>query len=214
MTEHKSTFADPTIPDGYMKDPQGRLVELSAMTEIDLFRDEVVRKIVEEARELNRAIAAFRRHSFEEIENFIEVSAKKYKVKMRGSAGKGNVRLTTFDGTLRVERSIGDFITFDERLVVAKELVDQCIKDWTSNIPPEARALIDGAFEVDKAGKINTGRVLSLRKYNFEDKRWKRAMEAIADSVTVLKSKAYIRVSERTGEGNGYKPIALDVASA
>lgn len=203
-----------STPDGYMKDPQGRLVPIDTIKPVDIRRDAVVRNIVEEARALNEQITAFRLRAFTEIEEFIAESAREYKVKMRGAEGKGNVSLSSFDGQYKVQRAISESISFDERLHAAKALVHQCINDWSDGARPEVQALITGAFEVDKAGNINTGRVLSLRKLDIDDKRWKRAMEAISDSVTVIGSKAYIRVYERDGSGDGYKPISLDVASA
>lgn len=215
MNSQKSNLPSPvTTPDGYMKDPHGRLVPIETIKPVDLKRDAVVRQIINDARELNAAIAAFRKRAFEAVEEFIAESAREYKVKMRGAEGKGNVSLATFDGQYKVQRAVSESISFDERLHAAKELVHQCINDWSDGARPEVQALITGAFEVDKAGNINTGRVLSLRKLDIDDKRWKRAMEAISDSVTVTGSKAYIRVYERDGEGNGYKPISLDVASA
>jgi hypothetical protein len=39
-------------------------------------------------------------------------------------------------------------------------------------------------------------------------------MQAIADSVRVASSKAYVRIYERVGDTDDYRPISLDVASA
>jgi hypothetical protein len=65
---------------------------------------------------------------------------------------------------------------------------------------------------VDKTGKINTGRVLGLRRLNISDERWKRAMDAISDSLQVTGTKAYVRVYERQDDGR-YLPLSLDMAS-
>jgi hypothetical protein len=106
-----------------------------------------------------------------------------------------------------------DNLAFDERLQAAKALIDACIKDWTQGSRSEIKALIDNAFQVDKEGKISTGRVLGLRRLDIKDQQWQSAMQAISDSVQVLGSKPYIRIYERVGDSDNYQPISLDLAS-
>ena len=65
---------------------------------------------------------------------------------------------------------------------------------------------------MDKEGKINTGRVLSLRRLDIDDDRWKRAMDAISDSIQTVGSKSYVRLYERIGDSEEYVPISLDIA--
>ena len=69
------------------------------------------------------------------------------------------------------------------------------------------------AFNVDKEGNISTGRILSLRRLDFTDEKWLRAMEALSNSVRVQCSKSYIRIYERVGDTDQYRPISLDIAS-
>jgi hypothetical protein len=56
--------------------------------------------------------------------------------------------------------------------------------------------------------------VLGLKRLNIRDEKWQRAMQAIADSVQVSGSKPYIRIYERIGDTDQFKPISLDVAGA
>ena len=72
--------------------------------------------------------------------------------------------------------------------------------------------LINDAFQVDKAGNINTKRVLGLRRLDIQDERWQQAMQAISDSLQVAGSKEYLRIYLRKGDGS-YRQIKLDVAS-
>ena len=53
-------------------------------------------------------------------------------------------------------------------------------------------------LNADKTGKINTKRVLSLRRLDIKDERWLRAMDAIGDSIQVAGSKSYIRIYKQT----------------
>lgn len=202
-----------TIPAGFMKDSAGRLVPIETVRPVDIERDKLVLEIVEKARHLNAALAAFKGAVFGDIEAFIELSAEQYGVALKGAAGKGNVSLASFDGRYKVQRAIAESITFDERLIAAKALIDQCITDWSTGSRPEIHALINNAFQVDKAGKINTGRVLGLRRLEINDERWQAAMRAIGEAVQIVGSKSYVRVYERIGNTEQFRAIALDVAS-
>ncbi|MNR12659.1 hypothetical protein D3C85_1290270 [compost metagenome] len=73
-------------------------------------------------------------------------------------------------------------------------------------------AIIQDAFEVDREGKVNTGRILSLRKLNIDDERWPTAMQAIADSIIVSGTKAYVRFLVKDEDG-GMSSIPLDLAA-
>ncbi|MBS9435607.1 DUF3164 family protein, partial [Photorhabdus hainanensis] len=61
-------------------------------------------------------------------------------------------------------------------------------------------------------GDINTGRVLGLRRLDIDDERWNKAMIAIGEALQVIGSKSYIRIYERVGDTDQYKPIPLDIA--
>ncbi len=199
------------IPSGYRQDALGRLIPESMIKPIDQERDKLVIAIVEGARVQSANLARFKAATFGDIEAFVELSAEQYGVKLGGK--KGNVSLLSFDGRYRVDRSIQETIKFDERLQAAKELIDQCFQDWTADSRDELKVIVNDAFRVDTSGEIRAGRVLALRRYDFTDERWLRAMQAVSDAVQVTGSKMYIRVYERVGDTNQYKPISLDIAT-
>lgn len=208
MFEHET----PTAPSGYMQDPAGRLVPIDTVKPIDIERDKLVREIVANAHALSQTIGTFKAATFGDIAAFVELSAEQYGAKLGGQ--KGNVTLLSFDGRYKVQRAIAEHITFDERLQAAKALIDDCITDWSQGSRPEIQVLVNSAFQVDREGNINTGRVLGLRRLQIADPRWQRAMQAIGDAVQVVGSKSYIRVYERVDATGEYRPIPLDVASA
>ncbi len=204
--------APQTIPTGYMLDQAGRLVPIDTVKPIDIERDKLVADIVSKARALNGQIVDFKTAVFGDIAAFVELSAEQYGARVGGQ--KGNVTLVSFDGHYKVQRAIAEHISFDERLQAAKALIDECITDWSQGSRPEIQVLVNGAFQVDKEGNINTGRVLGLRRMQISDDRWQRAMQAISEAVQVVGSKSYIRVYERIGDTGEYRAIPLDVAVA
>jgi hypothetical protein len=201
-----------TIPDGYKKDAQGRLVSLEAIRPIDLARDALVLEIVAKASVLAENIATQKAAFFNDIAAFVSLSAEQYDVKLGGD--KGNVSLTSFDGRFKVQRAIQETLVFDERLQAAKVLIDACLQRWSQGAQPEIKMLINDAFQVDKSGNINTGRVLGLRRLDIADRDWQMAMKAIGEALSVAGSKAYIRIYERARVDGKYQSIALDMTGA
>lgn len=195
-----------------MRDAKGRLVPRELVKPIDLLRDELVKNLVDEALKMEHVLAAFRESCAAELQAFLELSASQYRVHLGGH--KGNVQLLSYDGRWKVVRQVQDQLVFDERLLAAKELIDECVREWAGDSRPELRALVMHAFQTDKAGKISTERVLGLRKLEIQDERWLRAMAAIADSVQVASSKSYVRFYVRVGNTDRWQQIVLDVASA
>jgi hypothetical protein len=55
--------------------------------------------------------------------------------------------------------------------------------------------------------------VLGLRRLDIQDARWKKAMDAIGESLQTVGSKAYIRIYRRQADGS-YKQMSLDVSGA
>lgn len=198
------------IPDGYRLDAKSRLIPEDSIKPIDKARDELVQELVGKALELNRMLAQFKAGAFGDIESFVQLSAEEYGVSVGGK--KGNVSLLSFDGRYKIQRAIQDYISFDERLEAAKGLIDECLKDWTDGARSEVKVIVQDAFRTDKQGNLRTGAVLALRRHDFDDPRWLRAMDAISDAVQVTGSKSYIRLYERIGDSDQYKPISLDIA--
>jgi hypothetical protein len=194
----------------YMEDARGALIPKGCVKEIDLLRDSLVLEIVNKTIELNRILNNFKTKTMSDLAAFLELSAEKYDVHFGGA--KGNVQLLSYDGKYKIMRSINDYIVFDERLQIAKQLIDECVKRWSGDSSSEIKALINHAFQVDKAGKISTERILGLRRLDIKDAGWLKAMEAISDSIQVTGSKEYLRIYKRDDNGK-YQQINLDIAA-
>lgn len=197
------------MPEGYMENTQGHLIPIGQVREIDKMRNDLVLEKVAKVKVLREQLAKLKAELMADIGAFVALSAEKYDVKTGGD--KGNVTLMSYDGKYKLVRQIAEHITFDERLQAAKELVDECLRDWTKEARSEIQALIDQAFQVDKEGKISTSRILTLRRLDITDARWQRAMQAIGDSIQITGTKAYVRVYER-GDNGSYTAIPLDMA--
>jgi hypothetical protein len=193
-----------------MTDSQGRQVPVELVSEIDKLRDQTVRRFADEAMQMKEVLAAFKQRIRDDIYTFVELSANRFGKSWGGK--KGNITLTSFDGKYRLIVAMDDQIAFDERLQVAREIIGGCLDKWSNGARPEIRLLVNDAFQVDKTGKINTARVLGLRRLEIHDPDWRKAMEAITESIQVSGSKQYLRFYERDEQGE-YRQIPLDVAA-
>lgn len=205
-TENKSPV------EGYKEDSSGALRPVSSIKAIDLLRDELVQKITARAMELNHALTEFKQQSLDEIARFVELSASEHDRKLGGE--KGNVTLPSFDGAFKVLRANHDAISFNEKIQTAKDLIDECLIDWTGRpgVPQGLVAIVNTAFKRNTNGEISVSRMTDLRTYNIEDERWKKAMNVIADSMAVRGTITYLRIQVRQGRTDKYETIALDIA--
>ncbi len=200
-----------TIPKGYVVDARGRLIPESLVDPIDRLRDQTVMSLIEKAKDLRSSMTAFKEQAFSDIAAFVETSHEQYGVKVGGT--KGNVSLITIDGRYKIVRQIAEHLQFDERLQAAQELIDECLREWTAGSNDKVKVLINEAFQVDKEGNVNTGRILGLRRLAIDDVKWNKAMSAIVDSIRVTGSKPYVRLYERVEETEEYRAISLDLAA-
>ena len=192
----------------YMPDATGRLTPIAQIRPIDMARHELVK--MAKAKALQKQLRDLKYELLDDIEAFVEMSAERYGVTLGGK--KGNVTLASFDGAFQLTRQISEHLVFDEGLQAAKALIDECLRSWTAGSPSELRAIIDQAFQVDKEGRINTARILGLRRLDIADERWRRAMTAISESLQVTGTRSYVRVYERDVHGR-YNAIPLDMAA-
>lgn len=198
------------IPTGYMRDGKGHLVPVASVKPLDMLRHDLVGKLIMKAQDVSTMIADFKALSMSEIASFMLLSAGEYGVKIGGT--KGNLTLYNFDQSEKIEMQVAEFLRFDERLQHAKALIDECIRSWGDGAHPGLMTLIMSAFEVDKAGKISTGKVLGLRRHNIDDPKWKMAMQLISDSIVPVGSKRYVRFYKRHDDTENWSPIPLAIA--
>ena len=199
------------IPPGYIEDSQERLVPLRRVRQADLERDRLVRELAGEAEAIHERLAAFRSAAMDQIDAFIERAGREYDISMVGE--KGNVTLSSYDGRIRIQVNVTEYVEFDERLQVARKLIERCVNRWGRHASTKLRTLVKDALQVDTKGRLSTRRLLALRKHEMDgDEEWGRAMQAIADSVRIGRTKRYVRVQKRKEDGR-YETVTLSISA-
>jgi hypothetical protein len=199
------------IPNGYKQNSVGHLVPVDRIGKLELLKDDLVMGIINQATNLQKMMMAVKTQTLADIETFMQLAAEQYDTTLGGD--KGNVQLLSFDGRYKVLIAIDDNQTFDEKLSIAKQLIDECIIDWTQDSNDNIRAIIQDAFQVDKTGNLNKSRIFGLlRLKGITDPKWLSAMDALKDSIQVVSSKRYMRLYQRIGDEGKYQQISLDMA--
>ncbi|NLI26775.1 MAG: DUF3164 family protein [Acetobacter sp.] len=199
-------------PEGYMRDAKGRLVPLETVKPEHLLEDELVRSLHQRAHSIAEVLRNFKRDGFGEVSALQTILHEKHNASIGGA--KGNITLSTYDGRLRVTIAIGDSVAFGPELSVAKSLIDGLLDRWSEGANANLRTIVMDAFDVGKEGNIQASKVLALRRLNIPDPEWKRAMDAIADSIRIDSTKSYLRLHQRQTHEDSWEMVPLDLARA
>ncbi|MCY1404458.1 hypothetical protein D3C76_630330 [compost metagenome] len=197
------------IPAGWVRNAVGNLVHESEIREQDKLRDRVVTDIATKAIALHEALTALKKQALDDIADLITIAGEKYDMKLGGP--KGNISILSFDGRYKVQRIFSDRISYTEEMEVAKAKVFECIRSWGEESNKHLLTLATNAFRLNRQGEISISRVTEMMRAEIDDPEWKKAMEAVKDSLIVSGSAVYIRVQERRGDGQ-YETINLDIA--
>ncbi|MDQ7775186.1 MAG: DUF3164 family protein [Paracoccus aminovorans] len=198
-------------------DRQGREYPDHLVSDADRMKDELAERLVSGAEGIQQAMAAFKKTAMDEMYAAKALLFEKYGAKLGGQ--KGGFGIPAFDGSAEARICIADRITFGPELQAAKALIDECIENWAEGANQNIIVLINDAFQVNKAGRIDTKRVLRLQKLNIRhkdgspDERWEKAMQAISDALIVDDTATYIRFYRRNERTNGMELVNLDFSS-
>ncbi|GFE94393.1 DUF3164 family protein [Acetobacter persici] len=199
-----------TVPDGFMMDSRGRLVPEANVRPSDKLQDELVRRLHEQGDPVRQFMRDFKTLCFTEVHAFLELVADQYGTKIGGE--KGNVTLSSYDGTLRVTVAVGNCISFGPEIQAAKSIIDGLLTRWSEGANANLKAIVLDAFDVGQAGKLQAAKILALRRLEIDDEEWQRAMTAISNSVRLDVTKDYVRLHKRSGAEAKWELVSFDMA--
>lgn len=198
------------MPQEFLINQKGHHVPLAAIRETDLIRHEFVLAAIQKATEQRQALKTFKAEQMAQMDAFVQLLAQEYQVPLGGK--KGNVTLRSFDHKQRVVMQVQESIELGPELLIAKELIDECLNEWSQGANENLKAVIEQTFATDKKGKVSVQKVLGLRRLTINDDsgKWQQAMEIIADAIEVVDSSRFIRFYTTVGEQE--HAISLDIA--
>lgn len=218
MSQHQSNFIPVAIPDGtklidgkiYMSDPKGALLPIDIIKEQHRLEDQMVREQFGWFLALVEQISRFRGHLFADLGTFDDLIAEKYGASIGGP--KGNRTYSTVDDCYRISIRVRDTLDFGSELQAAKALIDECLRSWTEDTAAPLRVIVNGAFNVDKEGKINKSEIFKLLRHDIKEPQWVAAMEALKDAIRVTGSRTSPEFRMRMGVGEELTTISFNLA--
>ena len=196
--------ASKPVKERTLTDAQGREIPVKVLHAEIVEKDAAVKKAMDCALKLQERIISDKQKLIQIIEKYLNDAARRNNLEW-----KGNALLISFDEKYRIEMRFREKIQFGIELQLAKQKIDECLKDWSADSNANLRAIINEAFQVDKKGEIAKHRILALRKYNIKDIKWKEAMDLIDKAIRVVSTKQYVSFYERDEQGE-YKMIVLN----
>lgn len=195
------------------RNKEGIFVHKDMVTVDKQLEDEVVEKLIAGALGLQQEIKVFKLKAFEECYGFVDLLRQKYNME-RITSKSGTVALKSFDGTKVVEIQVAKLISFDQKLSLAKEKIDEYLTLKTNGADAEIQTLITRVFDV-KGGKVDAKKILSLKSYQISHPLWKEAMTMIDDATEIAGTKSYIRFKHRPNDevDGTLEHIVLDLAA-
>ena len=191
-----------------MLDSLGNEVPVRYVKPLDRARDRAVRRLFARALKLNADLAVFRQECLAEIAGFVERAQKEYGVELGGD--KGGVILSSFDGSIKIERRNTETIAFDERLQMAQKLLTEWIAEKTDGADQDLQKVIHSAFYARKEG-LRTARILSLTRLAIRGEKWEQAMRLIRDSIQANAGRPHARFYRKMENGQ-FAFVPLDIA--
>lgn len=210
MARPENEPAPVTPPAGYRADAKGRLVPERNIPDGELLEDQTVRVVMAFAVDLANQIARFRANTTADMLSLLDALSEQYGQVKRGR--KGNWSAQSYDGRLKVVIQRQERIDFGPELQVARDLIGECIAEWSDGARDELRLLVQHAFEPDQRGNLNREAILKLRRTAIEDPRWTAARQAIGDSIRVVGARNYLRFYWRAAPDAAWRAAPIDIA--
>lgn len=194
----------------YLINNRGNRVPKNLINTLDLIRDEEVKSIVFAAEDLQAEIKRIKELIWDKITSYIELAYDTYQLKPGGQ--KGNVTLMSYDNQYKVSIQINESFAFNEQLQVARQILIECLREWTEDGRDELKFFVEQTLHVDKQGNVNRWQIMRILKFESKDPRFQKAQLAIKNAIMPVDAKEYIRIHKRNKMGH-WEYINLNFAS-
>ena len=146
--------------EGKWIDSRGTAVPQAYVPPLDRKRDHEVEMAIKEALALELRMKNLKEKILGRIMKYRAAMEKETGVKLEG---KGNLCLTNFSGDKQLEFSMNDIIDFDDKIQIARQMIGECIGEWSEDSNRNLKVVVNQAFDLDKRGNFNIHRILKLR---------------------------------------------------
>jgi len=170
-------------------------------------------KIAKHAADINEKLNSFKDYISTTSDDLYKQFLEENNGKAPGK-GKGGITIFSFDRSIKIQLKIQDSIAFDDNTInLAKQKLDEVLEDGLQGAKDFVKPIVMDAFSTI-GGKLDTKKVLSLRRYEAQakDERYSEAMALISKAIRKPKSKDYYTVWLRDDKGE-YQIVQLNFSN-
>ncbi len=188
----------------FLTSPEGAKINAKHLDKSIVNRDAFVRKMIARTQRIEAYLQKEYDLITKEFDDYLQGVADQYATDWQGSA-----TLRSYDETMVVELKNQKRTGFDEKIMLAGQLINAWIdkkKDSITNDKDRetfetVAGIAKSALKTDSQNKIDFRKVLELKKFSFKDQEWQEAMKIINDSQIILSSKKYFSFKVRNDKG-------------
>jgi len=190
---------DMPVPEGYMRDSQGRLVHESTLSEADAMRKRLVTDLVSRAIGEAAAVTKFVEAAYAELYSFCQLSAERFGVRWGET---DSFSMTSICGRFKIACDVDQGIAINESVGAAKALLDECLSDWSAGGKPQAVALLANTFRPTRNGKLSLTRLFDLLRNRDKpefvgEEKFQRLCDALEAAIQTTGKRRYMRFYAR-----------------
>ena len=175
------------------KDARGREVPAAYVPAYDKAKDAAAQAIYESWKKEEAALARLWRQTTARIGKIRELAARRDRVAL---GKKGNFSFRSFDGKIEIRHDFARNVMFDERLSLAKELIDKAVEEMSETADSDLRELAAAAFRPrGKNRQLDRSRLHDICRMNIRNANWMKAVELIKAAEVENGRREYLRVS-------------------
>jgi hypothetical protein len=166
------------------KKKEERQAKLKARETYESGRDILVEQLVARAKVLNDQMRDFKQYAIDQLEAFRE-TANDYGDIRKNSKGGFSLRHRVTGEMVSLDRN--SIPEYDERAASAEGLLKEFLEDKVKKRDLPTYRTIMALMERNKQGDLTPSRIGSLLKVkdNYEDERWRKAMELFEESFRI-----------------------------
>ncbi len=207
------TKREPTKKETTWINPRGLEVPIEYIPRLDKERHKAVNRIYTIGKKLQKQMLKAKTDIVRLMENFEELSLADSGITPGGE--KGNMTLTNFSGTRKVERTNQEYVDVNEKLEHAIKQINQCVTEWCHSIPGNTPIvpLVQSLLKPDRKGHLSFKGLRTLKSLNVHHEGWKKAMSLLEEAFKIVSSKYYFRIYERPSSDKSFELVSLDFSS-
>ncbi|MFM8332615.1 MAG: DUF3164 family protein [Candidatus Methylumidiphilus sp.] len=209
-------FIIPATPEpdpGYVILRDGRQKPISELTDFERRREEKLQVLAADGIDLYLRLADWAARFDDDFDEMDAESGPRVAKNARES-GKQSVSRALIDGSVKLERKRADMVGYDDdKMLAAKEIVDQCIKRFSGGEEDTELAQIAKiAFTKNDLGQYSRQGMMTLLRVQSQDAEWLDAMALIKKAEKKDGVAAYKLISIRDKYGK-WHPLPLNIAA-